>query len=164
AMLGQSGFFTIDYEFVDYASSRFKFGTSIDEKDYQRFINDRIKSTFQSASNIRMGVEIRLDNLMVRGGFGYYDNQYKKEITSILPGGPPSRINDINAQRLAFSGGIGFRFANAFLDLGFVHNRYKNSEQPYSLPDEAPYTGIIVPAAQLSTGANNAVLTLGFKM
>src|SRR5690606_20739067 len=103
AMLGQSGFFTIDYEFVDYASSRFKFGTSIDEKDYQRFINDRIKSTFQGASNIRTGLEIRLDNFMVRGGFGYYGNPYKS--------GNPS------ARRLSFSGGVGFRFPNAFLDL-----------------------------------------------
>jgi len=143
ALFGPYGFFTIDYEFVDYGSSRFKFGPSGAEKDYQRDINDLIKSTYKGASNIRTGVEIRLDNFMIRGGFGYYGNPYKS--------GSPS------AERLDFSGGIGFRFENAFLDLAFVHRQYKNSEQPYQLP------AIVIPTAELTTGANNAVFTLGFK-
>jgi hypothetical protein len=166
AMFGAYGFFTIDYEFVDYASSRFKFGLSADEKDYQRYVNDLIKSTYKGASNIRTGLEIRLDNFMIRGGFGYYGNPYKSDVkSSAIATGQPGPAS---AERLSFSGGIGFRFANAFLDLAFVHHRIKTSEQPYTLADtDQPgtlYYGLVVPTAQLTTGANNAVLTLGFKL
>ena len=87
---------------------------------------------------------------MIRGGFGYYGNPYKS--------GNPS------AERLDFSGGVGFRFSGAFIDLGFVHHQYKSSDQPYQLPDAAPYLGLVVPTADLTTGANNAVVTFGFKL
>ena len=154
ALLGKYGFFTVDYEYVDYHSSRFKFGSSGDEKAYEREINNTIKSTFQGASNVRAGLEIRLDNIFLRGGFGYYGNPYKS--------GNPS------AERLDFSGGIGFRFERTFIDLGFVHHQYKTSEQPYQLPDtdnpSSLYYNLVVPSAQLNTGANNAVLTVGFKL
>ncbi len=147
ALFGKMGFFTVDYEYVDYASARFRFGSSADEKDYQSFINNQIKATYQGASNIRTGIEIRLDNLMIRGGFGYYGNPYKS--------GNPS------AERLDFSAGLGFRFESTFLDFGFVHHQYKLSEQPYTLP--ASYA-VSIPTATLTTGANNAVVTFGVKL
>ncbi|MEO6833175.1 MAG: hypothetical protein ABI378_11655 [Chitinophagaceae bacterium] len=152
-LFGKYGFFSVDYEYVDYSSSRFTFGGSSDEKAYQSLINNNIQSTFQGASNIRTGIELRLDNIFLRGGFGYYGNPYKS--------GNPS------AERLDFSGGIGFRFERSFIDLGFVHHQYKTSEQPYTLPDtnnpSSLYYNLVVPTAQLTTGANNAVLTVGFK-
>jgi hypothetical protein len=150
ALFGPYGFFTFDYEYVDYGSSRVTFGSSAYEKDYQRYVNNTIKSTYQGAHNVRTGVEIRIENFMLRGGFGYYGDPYKS--------------STVNGEHIDISGGLGFRFANAFVDLGFVHHRYANSEQPYQLPNETPYLGITVPTAQLTTGANNAVLTLGFKL
>jgi hypothetical protein len=149
ALFGPYGFFTVDYEYVDYGSSRMKFGTSADEKDYQRYVNNTITNTYQGASNIRAGVEFRLDNFMLRGGFGYYGNPYRNAT--------------FNGERIDISGGLGFRFEKAFLDLGFVHHQYTNSEQPYQLPNEAPYLGLVVPTAELKTRANNIVVTVGFK-
>jgi hypothetical protein len=157
ALFGQYGFFTLDYEFVDYSSSRVTFGDSRDEKAYQSFINNSIRSTYKAASNVRAGLEIRLDNIMLRGGFGYYGNPYKSKNQLTGVAATP------NGERIAISGGLGFRFANAFVDLGFVHSQYMNAEQPYQLPDEAPYIGLVVPSAELKTGTNNAVLTVGFK-
>jgi hypothetical protein len=147
AFLGGYGFFTLDYEFVDYGSARFSF----DDKDYQNEVNDVIKHSFQGASNIRTGLEIRLDNFQIRGGFGYYGNPYK------------SASGEANGERLDFSTGLGFRFQNAFIDLGFVHHEYKTSEQPYYLSG-APYAGLIIPTANLTTNTNNAVVTFGFKL
>lgn len=149
-LFGPYGFFTVDYEYVDYASARIHFGQSQYEKNQQSYVNNLIKSTYQGASNIRTGLEFRFDNVSLRGGFGYYGNPYKS--------GTPS------AERLSFSGGLGFRFANAFLDLAFVHNQWKNNEQPYQLPNKDPYIGLIVPTADLTTGSNTAVMTLGFKL
>ncbi len=150
AFLGTYGFLTADYEYVDYGSARFDFS----DKNYQQNVNDVIKQTYQGASNIRTGLEIRLDNVSLRGGFGYYGNPYKS--------GNPS------GERLDFSGGLGFRFQNAFIDLGFVHHQYKSSEQPYNLSGtnnpSSIYYGLVVPTANLETSSNNAVVTFGFKL
>ncbi len=150
AFLGSYGFITADYEYVDYASARFDFS----DKDYQQDVNNVIKATYQGASNVRTGLEIRLDNVSLRGGFGYYGNPFKS--------GNPS------AERLDFSGGLGFRFQNAFIDLGFVHRQYKSSEQPYTIAGTdnptSIYYGLMVPKADLTTGVNTAVLTFGFKL
>jgi hypothetical protein len=150
AMFGGFGFFTVDYEYVDYASARFKFS----DKQYESEVNNGIKQAYQGASNIRTGVEIRLDNFQLRGGFGYYGN--------------PSASGNDGSSRLDFSGGIGFRFPKAFIDLGFVHRSYKNNEQPYYLAGTTTpgslYYGITVPTANLTSGTNTAALTLGFKL
>jgi len=146
-LFGKYGFFTVDYEYVDYSSSMVHFDQ--DNKDYETAVNNAIKSTYKGASNVRAGVEVRLQNLMLRAGFGYYGNPYQG--------------SSVSAERLDFSGGIGFRFERTFIDLGFVHHDYKMSEQPYQLPMDGVYTGIVVPTATLNTGANNAVMTFGFK-
>jgi len=150
--LGKHGFFTADYEFVDYSSARFSFDAA--DQNYESEVNDVIRHSLHGASNLRTGLELRFDNFQLRGGFGYYGNPYK--------GGTDG------SDRLDFSGGFGFRFQKAFVDLGFVHHQYKNSEQPYFLPDtNTPgswYYGLVVPTADLKTGSNTAVLTLGFKL
>lgn len=150
ALFGGHGFLTADYEYVDYSSARFGF----DDNIYEGEVNNAIKKTFQGASNVRAGVEIRIENFQVRGGFGYYGNPYK----SGTPG----------AERLDFSAGFGYRFPNAFIDFGFVHRQYESSEQPYQLAGTdvpgSTYYGLIIPSAQLNTGINNAVLTFGFKL
>lgn len=151
AFFGTHGFFTIDYEFVDYSSAKFNF----DDEAYERDVNNAIKQSLRGASNVRAGVELRFDNFMVRGGFGYYGNPYKNNFYSSNDNG--------NGERLDFSTGLGFRFANAFIDLGFVHHEYKSNEQPYYLSGPA-YANLVVPTANLSTGTNTAVLTLGFKL
>ena len=36
-----------------------------------------IKNTLKSANNIRLGGELRLDKLYLRGGYGYYGKAFK---------------------------------------------------------------------------------------
>lgn len=151
--LGKYGFLTADYEFVDYSSARFGFDPV--DKDYETAVNDVIRHSMRGASNVRTGLELRFDNFQLRGGFGYYGNPYKNNSTD-------------GSERLDFSGGFGFRFERAFVDLGFVHHMYKNSEQPYYLSGTndpgSLYYGLVVPTANLNTGSNTAVLTVGFKL
>ncbi|MBS1645651.1 MAG: hypothetical protein JST36_11505 [Bacteroidetes bacterium] len=152
-LFGKYGFLTADYEYVDYSSSRFSFGNTADERSYQNEINNNIKTQFTGASNIRTGLEIRLDNFFLRGGFGYYGNPYKNSNTG--------------SERLDFSGGLGFRFQHSYIDFGFVHRQFQNEEQPYNLPDtDLPgslYYNLIVPTATIQTSTNNAVVTFGVK-
>lgn len=149
--LGKHGFFTADYEVVDYGSARFSFDAA--DQSYESQVNDAIRHSLGVASNLRTGLELRLDNFQLRGGFGYYGNPYKNSFDG--------------SERLDFSGGFGFRFPRAFVDFGFIHHEYKNSEQPYQLDTSTPgswYYGMVVPTADLKTGTNTAVVTVGFKL
>ncbi|XZF14258.1 OmpP1/FadL family transporter [Chitinophagaceae bacterium MMS25-I14] len=153
-MLGKIGFITADYEYVNYHSMRYSFsGTDDfgnDFKDYQSAVNQLIKDTYKGASNFRAGVEIRLDQLSLRGGFGYYGSPYKNSFSG--------------ADRLDFSAGLGFRFTHTFIDLAYVHSTYKNQEQPYVFPGDLPaYQSVVVPTATIKNNNNNVALTLGFK-
>jgi hypothetical protein len=142
-MLGKIGFVTADYEYVDYTSLRYHMG--VDYKDYEAAVNQQIKNTFKSASNIRAGVELRFDQIAVRGGFGYYGNPYQDK--------------NLGTERYDFSAGLGFRFEHSYIDLAYVHSQYTNQDQPYV----SPYSNVAVPTANVKNGNNNIALTLGFK-
>jgi len=142
ALFGQYGFITADYEYVDYHSMRYRFAT--DYKDEQVARNEVIKSTFQAASNFRVGIEGRMDKLFARAGFGYYGNPYKN-------GGS-------DANRKDFSLGVGFRSDRFFTDIAFVHTAYDQTEVPYALPY------VVAPTASLQNKMNSIALTIGWKM
>ena len=148
AMLGKYGFITADYEYVDYRSTRFNFGSG--NGDYQSSINDNIRTNYQGASNVRAGVEIKLDALSLRAGLGYYGNPYKSSVNK-------------DGEHIDFSGGIGFRGKRGgFVDLAFVHHQYKTLESPYTLP--TGYTSIYSPVvAAINNNQNNFAVTVGWK-
>ncbi len=154
------GFITADYEYVDYSSMKYYYTTGYDSTrglSYQQEANEmnqRIKGAYQSASNLRIGAEIKLTKyFMVRGGFGYYGNPYKAGYTSM--------------ERMDISAGVGFRSKNFFADLGMVNSSYKFSEQAYNDIDYAHVatanTGAASPVADVKYTMNNIALTLGVK-
>jgi hypothetical protein len=144
-LLGGKGFFTLDYEYVDYNSAKFKFGPTSGEQDYEHFINSQIRNKYRAGNNIRTGVEIRLDPVFLRGGYGFYGSPY---------------VNNTSYNRMDFSLGLGWRVEKLFLDFGYLHRSYKEDEQPYVLPDNYKLT---VPTATMSSNANMFVLTMGVK-
>lgn len=142
-LMGKYGFITADYEYVDYASIRYNFNSQYKNQESVR--NANIKTAYQAASNLRVGIEARMNTFFLRGGFGYFGSPYKNSIN--------------NTNRLDFSGGIGFRGAKFFADIAFVHSVYDQYVTPYSLP--APVT---TPTAKLANQMNNIAFTLGVKM
>ncbi|HRO43602.1 MAG TPA: hypothetical protein PL009_12265, partial [Flavipsychrobacter sp.] len=124
-LLGQNGFISADYEYVGYNTIRYRFGNEY--KDEQSARNTVLRNTFQAASNLRLGIEARMDNLFARGGFGYYGNPYKG--------------NTNKMHRMDLSLGLGIRSERAFLDLGFVHSQLQQTEVPYSIPPSTMYPG-----------------------
>lgn len=147
-IFGKYGFLSVDYEYVNYASSRFIFDAQ--DRSLQSSINQTIKNTYKGASNLRVGLEGRIDMISVRVGFGYYGSPYKTYA--------------VNADRLEFSAGLGFRTDSWFIDLGFINSSSQMQEQPYSLdPTEPGYANVIVPTATIKNNFNNAALTFGVK-
>ncbi len=141
-MMGKYGFITADYEYVDYNTVRFRFAN--DYKTEENLRNDILRSTFKAASNVRVGIEGRLDQFFMRGGFGYYGSPYKSSTS--------------DANRLDISAGLGFRTEHVFADIAYVHSTLQQMETPYTLPY------VQSPTATLDNKLNNIVLTLGLKM
>jgi len=132
---------SVDYEFVDYTAA--KFSETGDDYDYTEK-NLAIKNSLRSASNIRVGAEIRYKNLYTRGGYGYYGKA--------LAQADDNRNLDYNT----YSAGLGFRERNIFIDFGYI--RQTNS-QKYILFQSSAGDAI----SNLSIAKNMFTLTFGYK-
>jgi hypothetical protein len=141
-ILGTYGFITADYEYVDYQSARFHFENSFSEAERVR--NRGIKNSLQGASNLRIGIEGRMDQFQARAGFGYYGNPYKNS-------GQKMTREDI-------SFGLGYRSDDFFADLAFVHGTLNQTERAYNL--EEP---VVPPSAKLTSKINSFTVTFGVK-
>jgi Outer membrane protein transport protein (OMPP1/FadL/TodX) len=137
-----------DYEFVDYSSARFS--QTGDGFDYSES-NLGIKNTLKTASNIRVGGELRLNSLYLRAGYGYY--------------GKPFQSGDLNSN-LAYntiSGGIGFRERNFSVDLAYTNFNYSQKYVLYPVGTDLAGNPIEPAIANLNTMKNMFTLTLGYK-
>jgi hypothetical protein len=132
---------SVDYEFVDYSAARF-FETG-DGYNYTNK-NQEIKNSLGTTNNIRLGAEVRLSNIYLRGGYGYYGKAWKA--------GGENKNQDFNS--LSF--GIGFREKNIFADFGF--STMKNTDN-YILYTSS--TGS--PASSLDMTRNTFAVTFGYK-
>jgi hypothetical protein len=158
-ILKKIGFITADYEYVNYRSMKYYYpagfneNTGISYKTEADQMNQAIRNNYQSASNVRVGAEIKITKyLMVRGGVGYYGNPYKAGTAM---------------ERIDISAGIGFRTKSFFADFGVVNSSYKFGEQAYSDVDyryvATPNTQAAPPVAIVKNTLNNVALTVGVK-
>jgi hypothetical protein len=130
-----------DYEFVDYRMSQFS--NAIDHVNYSAE-NNAIKDTYKTASNIRLGGELRLSNLYLRGGYGYYGKVFKSSEDN----------KNLDYNTLCF--GIGMRQQNFYLDLAYTTLYGTRLYYMYSDPEYLNPTSI-------KTTRNTFAVTLGFK-
>lgn len=132
-----------DYEFVDYSIA--KFSETGDNYDYS-LKNMNIKNTLQSAGNIRLGGEFRINKLYLRTGYGYYGKAFK-----------PGEDNS-NLDYSSISFGAGYREQNVSIDFAFTNYNYSQVYVLYPLPSSFD------PAiANLSTVKNMFTVTLAYK-
>ena len=129
-----------DYEFVDYTTARFS--ETGDNYDYSEK-NRIIKNTLRSASNIRLGGEVRLNKLYLRAGYGYYGKAFQ----------PGDDNSELDYTSLSF--GTGFREKNVYFDLAYTNYNYSQGYLLYDIANPA--------IADLSTSKNMFTVTLGFK-
>lgn len=130
-----------DYEFVDYRMSQFS--NAIDNENFSsenRDINEMLKS----ASNIRLGAELRLNNIYLRGGYSYYGKVFK----------PGEDNSDLDYNSLSF--GIGMRQQNFYFDLAYTSLTSTRLLYMYSDPD-------YLKSASVKTLKNAFLVTMGLK-
>ena len=112
-VFGNYGMISADYEFTDYSTMR----ASANDYNYSH-LNDKVKTTFTSTSNIRVGTEWRYQNFCFRGGYALY--------------GSPYGFNDDRLRTNAYSCGFGYTYHKFTLDMAYVLNRRTNNYQLYS--------------------------------
>jgi hypothetical protein len=139
----QRGFITADAEYVTYGSSKFSPAEENDDQSYYDDVNKVVKSTYKGAFNFRLGLELKFNTFMVRGGVAHYGNPYED--------------NPIKAGITSLSTGIGYRDKGIFIDLGFIRSITQDSNFPYRLADKANTF------ADVKSKIGQVLLTVGFK-
>jgi hypothetical protein len=141
----QRAFISADLEYVNYRGARFAAADQNNQalKDYYQIVNQGIKDTYKGNINFRLGGELKLHTIMFRLGGAYY--------------GSPYADNNLHANRILATGGLGYRDHGMFIDLSYAHTFTKDVQFAYRLNDK-PNT-----FAQQGGSRGNIVLTCGFK-
>jgi hypothetical protein len=127
----KKGFLTADLEYVGYGGMKVysaELGGSANQ-DFQTKYNSQISRNYEGALNVKVGTEIRvLPMLSIRGGAAMYGAGY-----------PPS-YDSIDRNALQFSGGVGYRKNNFYVDLTVIRRTQKDAYTPYTLKNTADFS------------------------
>lgn len=107
------GFISFDYELVDYTST--KFDLQDQYIDLESSLNDNIKAKYQIAHNFKIGVESKIKNFRIRGGYAMQTSPFKK----------PFSVNSYDFSRHQFSGGLGYLWKRISLDASYRYTMSK---------------------------------------
>lgn len=156
AVFERIGMVSFDFERTNNQNSKF----SVDNDDDYDYVTSNVyddmnsmmkDEVFEASNTMRVGAELSLlKPLYVRAGYRLTSSSVKK----------PFYVN--KAENYAYSGGLGFRRNNFFIDLTYVCAVKKNDH--WVLPDSAePYTYETNSPAWLTQTAHSGVLTMGFR-
>lgn len=138
-VFGTNGLLSLDYEYVDYTTSRLR------SSDYSfSEENSVIRNNMQAQHVLRLGGEIRLAPLALRAGYGYYSSPYREG------------VND--ASRSVLSAGIGFRERSFFMDFGYTYSFHSEEYALYMLENPS-----MIPVAERDFTASIFRITMGWR-
>jgi hypothetical protein len=127
----KKGFLTADLEYVGYGGMKVysaELGGGANQA-FQTKYNGQIARNFEGALNIKVGSEIRISpSISVRGG------------AALFGGGYAASYDTIDRNALQFSGGIGYRKSNFYLDLTAIQRTQKDAYTPYTLKNAADFS------------------------
>jgi hypothetical protein len=149
-IIGTSGLISVDYEYTDYASMKYKSqNTNMNETSYFNRINDVITNTFTAPHKLRVVGEYRLSPMFsLRGGYAWFQSPYQKQYLN-------SEGDHYN-----ITGGFGFRHGNMTIDLAYLYNNETYIHSLYQTGDDFLEAEFQKPANITSTDHQIAV-TLG---
>ena len=101
-VFGKKGLISVDYAIKDYSSIQFKPTTD----SYYRAQNNKMNTLLNSANEIRIGGEYKIEAWSLRGGYRSEQSPYKNKTT----------IGDLKG----YSGGIGYNFGGTKIDLAYA--------------------------------------------
>ena len=133
--LSKRGAIDVDYEYVDYTTMKL---SNASDGDNLFTANQNIQNLYTHQHNLRAGLELKFDEIYVRGGFGFSSSPYE--------------ANNMLEQK-TISLGVGFKTKMYFFDVAY---RYTFDDQVLYIEDPA-----LVSSSQASYNKVN-VQTLAF--
>lgn len=104
-LFGKKGLISFDYSLKDYSATKFK-----PENDrYYSSVNAKMAETLTTASEFRVGLEYRIKQISLRGGYRFEESPYKDGKT----------MDDLTG----YSAGLGYNFGNSRIDLAYSHSQ-----------------------------------------
>lgn len=138
--LGKTGFITADIERVDYSSAK------LQSQDFASLGFNQEILNFESVTNYRVGAEMRMDELRLRGGVGHDQD-------------PTGLGND--RDHVTF--GFGVKTSDYFVDLAVVTSKYNRFYAPYTLSQGTlDAFGVDNPIVDSSITNTTVTLSAGF--
>jgi hypothetical protein len=140
-ILGKIGLISFDYALKDYSNTKFR-----PVKDsYFAAQNEIMSNALTTSRTFRLGGEVRVERLSVRGGYALIESPYLNKAV----------MDDSST----ISFGLGYNFGNTRLDLSFSTFEQNRTNQLYQVgtTDSAPLAGI-------QSKNSNIFLTLGFNL
>jgi len=142
-IIAKTGLISADYEFINYSGARFNASSASFAE-----VNNTIRSKYEPSGNIRIGGEYRLGDLNFRAGYGFYGSP----INSI------QRMVGADYSKNYYSGGLGIRHNNYFIEMGYSYTKSNEYFQQYTLENNVPVEG-----SRNTVINHNFVITLGAK-
>jgi hypothetical protein len=142
----QRGFISADIEYVRHGRSKFSSNAeqpTEGDKAYFNQLTTVINDIYKSNVNVKIGGEVKFNTIMARLGFGYYGSPYRETPT--------------NANKMTFSGGLGYRNKGFFADLTYVHLVNNDFDVPYRLQNS------LTEYATVKQQTGNIMATIGVK-
>jgi len=116
--IGKIALISADFGYVDYSKAYLSYGLD----GYNFFSeNEELRSELKGAATFKVGAEVRFGSIYVRGGGGYTQSAFRE-----------GTLNE-NSDFVNFSGGIGYRQKNFYVDLSVAGQL--NSEEYMMYPD-----------------------------
>jgi hypothetical protein len=146
-VIGGRALISADVDYIDYSTIRF----STDQgNDPNRILseNNTVRDYYKGAVNYRFGAEYKIDNMFsLRGGYGNNGTAIKGD-------------DDGYFDTKFYSGGLGYRVNNYYVDVTYQRMETNNELSPYIVgtaqnPEE--------PVASIKTTRNNVFLTFGLR-
>jgi len=144
-VIGKVGLISVDYELVNYSSSKIKNGSDGDD-----FVdrNKAIAEAYKTTGNLHIGGEYRLNkNFSLRAGYENFPSVYKASYQGLDNPNSDSSYSSVAA-------GFGFKQGSFFLDA--TYKKVMSSEYAKLYPGA-------IDMAKYETNQNSAIITLGYK-
>jgi long-subunit fatty acid transport protein len=138
-LLGKKALISLDMEYVNYPGMKLASAelSATDDLNFQNKYNSQTQKNFQAGINIKAGTEIRLTpSFSLRGGVASFGNSYS------------ATFDSIDRTMLQFSGGIGYRSNQFYVDLTGYQRTGKDAFTPYTLKNTADYSSATLTLTQ----------------
>lgn len=133
-IIGKFGFLTADLEYLDYTTAQFNSDARPGSQFYYSYSleNNAIQEIFGSAYNMRLGAELRMGTGRFRLGYGNYGSVVKPEYLEYVDQGTGLRER-IAGGRQVFTGGLGIKGKNAYIDFAYAREYASSRELFYTV-------------------------------